>query len=92
MSKYLLALVLGIAVSTAFANIAPLPKLIEPPRPVITYVDPNDVLFMPTPGEPNAVRVLCATLKGRGEVAITIGGATIMFVVNCPERSIAPFQ
>lgn len=92
MYKYLLALILGVSVSTSIAEIIPIPKLKEPPRPIVTYVANQDLVLIQTPGEPNAIRILCHNLKGKGEVAMTVGGTTIIFPVNCPERPVPPFE
>lgn len=92
MYKNICAVVLGCSFIVSNAQVLPIPKLVEPSRPSITYVEDKDVQIMPTPGEPNAIRILCSTLKGKGDVAITIGGTTLIFPVNCPSKPIAPFE
>lgn len=96
MFKSLLAFALGFSVLAVSAQsedkLMPVPKAMEPKRPLITYVDPSDIVLISTPGEPTAIRIACSTLKGKGEVAVTIGGATIIFPVNCPVHPTPPFN
>lgn len=91
MYKYI-AIITTCLFATSFINAKPLPKSAEPPRPIVSYVDAEDIIVIPTPGQPNVIRILCGTLKGSGEAAISVNGTTIVFPITCPAKLTGPFE
>lgn len=87
MPKYLIATLLSLFAFSCLANTKLTSISKEPKPPIVMYVDPEKIEFILTPNQPSVIRILCTDLKGKGEVALTLEGITLVFPIDCPEKS-----